>query len=68
MGVLKGSFFVLLTDFHCALSLMVRLQMHGWKPNEGEGRGLEMRHQRKGEREEKRREEEEKQEEEVKRA
>jgi hypothetical protein len=48
VGVLKGSFFVLITDVHGALSLTVRLQMHGWKPKEREGRAPEMKQQRKG--------------------
>lgn len=28
---------MLITGVHCALSLTVRLLMHGWKPKEGEG-------------------------------
>lgn len=30
---------MLITDIHCALSLQLRLQTHGWMPKEGDSRG-----------------------------
>lgn len=49
---------MLITDIHCALSLQLRLQTHGWMPKEGDRRGREREEKgREGQEEEERGEE-----------